>query len=267
MTEEELNMLLLQPDAYHQTIKEDECAAYNIFTEEEANIIPYPIQIEIERIKRKYHKDGIEDTIPPFRFLEIEDSTKDFIICRDGQMFAITMNCRVQSYGKANGYPRVKLRFATGVERFYYKHRLLGLAYRPYIHDSQPDVPFDELVVNHIDGIKDHCYVTDLDGKFNIEVVTQAENTQHAYDTGLIKKKTPKPKGRYNSGVPNIRVGKVDKDTNEVLQIYRSIGEAARQNDIPQPLISRTLNNPETHKTAGGFKWIRVSDLKKIYKH
>lgn len=57
-------------------------------------------------------------------------------------------------------------------------HRLVAHAFCPR-PEHLKDVPYDDLVVNHKDGIKGNNHYT------NLEWCTYSENAQHAYDTGL----------------------------------------------------------------------------------
>jgi len=69
------------------------------------------------------------------------------------------------------GYPRVRL-YRGGVKQDVDIHRLVVEAFLGRIPD--------DLEVNHRDGIKTNNCVD------NLEVVTHAENGQHAYETGLL---------------------------------------------------------------------------------
>lgn len=72
-----------------------------------------------------------------------------------------------------NGYKVVSL-YNKGETKDCLLHRLLALAFIPN--------PENKPQVNHIDGVKTNNALA------NLEWVTQSENIQHAYDTGLMHK-------------------------------------------------------------------------------
>jgi len=53
-------------------------------------------------------------------------------------------------------------------------HRVIWISKNGLIKDKR-------LQINHIDGVKGHCWIS------NLELVTNAQNIKHAYDTGLNK--------------------------------------------------------------------------------
>lgn len=69
------------------------------------------------------------------------------------------------------GYLRVNL-FINGKQKTFKIHRLIAELFVPN-PDGKPEV-------NHLDGVKFNCHVS------NLEWVTGAENNRHAYTTGLI---------------------------------------------------------------------------------
>jgi len=105
-------------------------------------------------------------------------------------------------------------------------HRLLALHFIPN--------PENKCCVNHKDGNKTNNSLN------NLEWVTIKENNQHAQANGLVK-------------VPTTEVLKIDKNTNEVLEEYPSITEAAKQNNLHTALIGKVCRGER--KTTGDFKW------------
>lgn len=114
--------------------------------------------------------------------------------------------------GKRKGYPTVKL-CKDGKESKRTIHRLVAEAFIPN-PDNKPDV-------NHIDGIKDHNNVE------NLEWVTKSENMRHAYRTGLAKpsygmlgKKNPNG-GRKGKPIRIVETGEIFQSS---LECEKAIG-------------------------------------------
>ena len=114
------------------------------------------------------------------------------------------------------GYEQVRLS-KDGVIRSKLVHRLVAVAFIP----SLPN----KLFVNHKNGIKT-C--NDFN---NLEWVNHAENMQHAYDKGLIKKATP---------VINILTG----------EVFESTKLAARRYNINPNTLRGYLNGQIVNNTG-----------------
>ena len=114
------------------------------------------------------------------------------------------------------GYEQVRLS-KDGVTRSKLVHQLVAVAFIP----SLPN----KLFVNHKNGIKT------CNDFYNLEWVTHAENMQHAYDTGLIKKATP---------VINILTGKE----------FESTKSAAKHYNINANTLRGYLNGQIVNKTG-----------------
>lgn len=106
-------------------------------------------------------------------------------------------------------------------------HRLLALTFLP-----KPDIPVKDLDVNHIDGIKIH---NDLE---NLEWATRSENCFHAYRTGLRS--------------DNVPVLVKDLRTGEVVRYY-SIHECARNFNVDPTLIFHYLKSCNYGKISWNF--------------
>lgn len=103
-----------------------------------------------------------------------------YAVTADGRIYSDRLN-RFLGQSYMNGYKRVKL-IVGNKRKSILVHRLVAsmFCYKPQGCNC----------VNHIDGIKDH------NEDYNLEWVTQSQNVQHAWDTGLKKK----PIGDLNPG-------------------------------------------------------------------
>jgi hypothetical protein len=91
----------------------------------------------------------------------------------------------------------------------------------------------DGTVVNHKDGNKSN---NKLD---NLEVITQSENVQHAYDNGLCSKQQKVIQVDY--------LGKIVRE-------FPSIKKAAKLNNIDSHTLSYAVHNTTV---TGGYKWFK----------
>ena len=147
-----------------------------------------------------------------------------------------------------NGYCKVTLQ-KDKYKKTFSVHRLVAQAYLKNYSNT--------LQVNHINGIK-------IDNRVeNLEMVTAKENMQKAVEIGLFDKcKEIQRKnaiknnlGKYHilaSESAKKRVAKYDKNNN-LIQVYNSISEASRKNNINITSISYSANGKR--KTGGGYIW------------
>jgi hypothetical protein len=110
-------------------------------------------------------------------------------------------------------------------------HRIVAKCFLENIPDN-----IDELMVNHKDGNKSNNH------KDNLEYVTNQQNVQHAYNTGL------------NKNVCKIAI--YDSQGN-FIKIYPTIAEAARENKCPPTSIHSALNRD--NNIYLNFYWLYVN--------
>jgi hypothetical protein len=131
---------------------------------------------------------------------------------------------------KENKYSSVRLFDMNSKAKPFRVHRLIAITFL-----NNPD---NKPVVNHKNGNKNDNRLE------NLEWMTHQENSQHAYDTKLIK--------FYKRGVYQI-----DKDTNEIIEEFESAAEVERILDIAHQSISKVCKGK--YKTAGGYKWLYIN--------
>lgn len=130
------------------------------------------------------------------------------------------------------GYKQVTL-YKNGKQYRRRVHRLVALT---YIENDDPSVKNQ---VNHIDGNKLNNNIN------NLEWVTNAQNTQHAYDNNLYKNKKR-----------SHRIKAMCKNTNESL-IFSSIREAANILDINRKTLTAILKNERNNNYNYIFEYLK----------
>ena len=67
--------------------------------------------------------------------------------------------------------------------------------------------------------------------------------------------------GRKNGEAYSISVEKIDKQTNEILEIYPSIRATASANNIKATNIGAVCAKKPHYLTAGGYKWAYTKEV------
>ena len=179
--------------------------------------------------------------------LKVKDF-EDYTIDETGNVFSIRKNKYLKQTINRNGYCKVTLQ-KDKYKKTFSVHRLVAQAYLKNYSNT--------LQVNHINGIKTDNRVE------NLEMVTAKENMQKAVEIGLFDKcKEIQRKnaiknnlGKYHilaSESAKKRVAKYDKNNN-LIQVYNSITEASRKNNIN--ITSRSYSANGKRKTGGGYIW------------
>ena len=179
--------------------------------------------------------------------LKVKDF-EDYTIDETGNVFSIRKNKYLKQTINRNGYCKVTLQ-KEKYRKMFSVHRLVAQAYLKNYSNT--------LQVDHINGIKTDNRVE------NLEMVTAKENMQKAVEIGLFDKcKEIQRKnaiknnlGKYHilaSESAKKRVAKYDKNNN-LIQVYNSITEASRKNNINITSISYSANGKR--KTGGGYIW------------
>ena len=139
-----------------------------------------------------------------------------------------------QNFGNS-GYLQVCLS-KLGKTKIIMVHRLVA---KTFVEKKSDDC----IAVNHKDGNKANNYAS------NLEWVTYSENQKHAYKNGLNSWNPAK-------GKPMKSVVQLDLETNEIVAIHDSIGDASRFVGAKcSSSISRCCNNPKKHMSSYGYKW------------
>lgn len=148
-----------------------------------------------------------------------------------GCEYSILIKSRILKQKKTqNGYLSVMLYDRNHNHKTIFVHRLVAIAFIPNIMNYPQ--------INHIDGNKTNNKME------NLEWCTASYNSKHAFQSNLTSS---------NSAVLNKKVFQIDKNTNQIVNIFESISEAARRCNLHNQLISFVCSHKR--KTSGGFIW------------
>lgn len=143
---------------------------------------------------------------------------------------------RILKQRQCNEYQRVSISLGHGHMKNVNVHRLVAEAFIP-----NPD---NKEIVNHIDGIRYHNNVE------NLEWCTNSENAIHAHKNGLIGHQKMRGVRQFNLN-------------GQWMMDFESVTEAARQTDCQQSKITEVcLGN---RRTAGNYQWRYIdSNIKEL---
>jgi hypothetical protein len=172
---------------------------------------------------------------------------KDMIPLEGEEWSEITIN---KTKIKASNLGRVMTNIKTGViidsshlknpkqylklhikKKGFYAHRLIMVAFRNFDYDS-------DFVVNHIDGNYHNNKLS------NLEIITQAENAQHAANVLGVYDESNKLNSK--------KVARLNEN-GEIDVLYDSLTIAAKENELQISKISCVCNGKRI--TTGGYKW------------
>ena len=122
-----------------------------------------------------------------YKRIFINDKPTEYFVSKNGDVISKYKNkdnYHLKVFETDRGYQYVKL-WINNKSKAKFIHRLVAEAYI--------DNPCNKPEVNHIDGIKSHNYVD------NLEWVTSKENKRHAKDHGLINIATCEKRSKINS--------------------------------------------------------------------
>lgn len=142
-----------------------------------------------------------------------------------GDILSVKKNKKRKLALDKDGYPKVDL-WKKGKGKNYFVHRLVAIAFIPNTNNKP--------CVNHKDGTKNNNRVE------NIEWVTASENTQHAYDVGLMKPPMNMLgiKGEDNH---SSKSGKIRMPDGSIL-IYKSQADLVREFNLHAGDLSKVIN-------------------------
>lgn len=148
---------------------------------------------------------------------------------------------------KKTGYYNVQLN-KDGKGKTYRVNRLVAEA---FVYNPDPE---SYNIVNHIDGVKTN------NNAENLEWTNSSGNQQHAVDNGLQKYEGKLLESilrncREANKRKSKKVAKLDPVTEEILDVYNSIAEAADKNNIKGSRNSISLCCRGKYNMVKGYKW------------
>jgi predicted DNA-binding protein YlxM (UPF0122 family) len=189
--------------------------------------------------KEKAYIKFIEDAKEKWKQVIYDGELYPYEVSTKGRV-RIKKSKKIRTQPKYKPYVKIQLTHPiTGQRRETTVHRLMALAFLPipqrYIDDGLTE---KDLTVNHIDGIKSHNAI------YNLEWATYSENTRHAYANNLINYK--EGEDSYQAIISNDQA----KQICELIQLGYSNKEISKLTGISTIII---------HSIKGRRSWQHLS--------
>lgn len=153
----------------------------------------------------------------------------NYIVYSDGRIYSKIRKKFMTNKIMKDGYCRMEL-YKDNKPKMYNVHRMVAEIFVPN--------PLNKPFVNHVDGNKQN------NNCLNLEWVTQKENIEHAYKTGLSKKQLP------NTGPLCKKICMYVNDN--LIKVFPSISEVKRQLGYQRHAISKACKSGHEYK---GYFW------------
>jgi hypothetical protein len=176
-------------------------------------------------ITNGYYPNAIECEFKP-GYYYIPDTNRFLVINKKGNLFELVKNKKLIPYMDYAGYYKFSLSSNENESKSVFVHRIVAMLFCP-IPKHHHGKKFDELMINHRDGIKINNYHT------NLEWCNNEENINHAYNTNLNNCSS------YVFG-RNIITNKIT--------IFRSIKEAAKYLNVGDTSLHAHLHSDSSGK-------------------
>lgn len=159
----------------------------------------------------------------------IPNFSDNYIVTSNGKIYSKFKKNYLNISKNRDGYERISLKHKS-LKKCFFVHRLVAILFIPNNNNTKNQV-------NHIDGNKlNNCIE-------NLEWTTSSENNLHKI---TLHAHLSRP------------IQKLDKDSLEVLKTYKSIANAAKDNNVHFTTVGNCVRGIK--RTAAGFKWKYVDE-------
>ena len=174
-------------------------------------------------------------------------------ITDDGRVYSLISNKFLKEGINNKGYHKVEL-YKNKIKKTMLVHRLVAMV---FLENPNPE-KFNQ--VNHKNGNKNKNDVS------NLEWCDQFYNMKHASENNLLKdqrgkklsKETKLKMSKTRKGHPatyHKKVAQINPDTNEIIKIFNSTYDAAKEIGCHHTSISEVCRHKNNRITTKGYKW------------